>query len=135
MIIDEVLAVGDAEFQKKAVGKLEQVSKGQGRTVLFVSHNMTSVNSLCSRGILLDNGRVTFQGKVDEVVDAYLQSAETPSVYIPKTLKIDNPLWFEKIEILDESSNEKAIFSIREKSSFIFNFQFAKRHILIPFSS
>ena len=60
LIVDEVLAVGDAEFQKKAIGKMQNVSMGEGRTVLFVSHNMASVKSLCSSGIVLNNGTKSF---------------------------------------------------------------------------
>ena len=55
-MVDEVLAVGDAEFQKKAIGKMQNISKEGGRTVLFVSHNMAAVKNLCSRGVLLENG-------------------------------------------------------------------------------
>lgn len=58
LVVDEVLAVGDAEFQKKAIGKMQDVSKGEGRTVLFVSHNMGSMQRLCSRGVLLEMGRL-----------------------------------------------------------------------------
>src|SRR5690554_6913012 len=58
LIVDEVLAVGDAEFQKKAIGKMKDVSKGQGRTVLFVSHNMTSVERICNRGVFIENGKI-----------------------------------------------------------------------------
>lgn len=72
LVVDEVLAVGDAEFQKKAIGKMKDVSQGQGRTVLFVSHNMQSIKSLCKTGILLENGCMTRVGKIDEVVDDYL---------------------------------------------------------------
>ena len=61
LIIDEVLAVGDAEFQKKAIGKMQDISKGEGRTVLFVSHNMAAVKSLCSRGIVLENGKLVLK--------------------------------------------------------------------------
>ena len=57
LVIDEVLAVGDAEFQKKAIGKMQEVSRGEGRTVLFVSHNMASVKNLCHTGVVLENGR------------------------------------------------------------------------------
>ncbi len=71
LIVDEVLAVGDATFQKKCLGKMGDVAK-QGRTVLFVSHNMVAVKSLCTRAILLDGGQVTREGNMDEVVDAYL---------------------------------------------------------------
>lgn len=72
LIVDEVLAVGDADFQKKCLGKMNDVSKGEGRTVLFVSHNMAAVKSLCSKGILLENGSVIQQGDVDYCVSRYL---------------------------------------------------------------
>ena len=73
LVVDEVLAVGDAEFQKKAIGKMQDVSKGEGRTVLFVSHNMTSIKSLCKRGIILQNGMLIDDGDVDTVVTHYLR--------------------------------------------------------------
>lgn len=73
LVIDEVLAVGDAEFQKKAIGKMQDISKEGGRTVLFVSHNMASVKSLCTRGIVLENGTTVFDGGTDEAVSFYLQ--------------------------------------------------------------
>ena len=73
LVVDEVLAVGDAEFQKKAIGKMQDVSKGEGRTVLFVSHNMGSVRRLCSRGILLENGRVKYMGTVSNTIREYLR--------------------------------------------------------------
>ena len=73
LIVDEVLAVGDAEFQKKAIGKMQDVSKGEGRTVLFVSHNMASVKKLCTRGVLIGNGRIKKTGTTEEVVDEYLE--------------------------------------------------------------
>ncbi len=73
LIIDEVLAVGDAEFQKKAIGKMQDISKGEGRTVLFVSHNMASVKALCTRGIVLEHGRIAFQGNIDASVSFYLR--------------------------------------------------------------
>ena len=69
LVVDEVLAVGDAEFQKKAIGKMQDVSKGEGRTVLFVSHNMAAVQNLCTRGIVLHNGSVAFQGIIKDSVD------------------------------------------------------------------
>nr|WP_315174145.1 ABC transporter ATP-binding protein [uncultured Flavobacterium sp.] len=74
LIIDEVLAVGDAEFQKKAIGKMQDISREGGRTVLFVSHNMAAVKSLCTRGIVMEYGKVVFEGGIDEVVDLYLNS-------------------------------------------------------------
>lgn len=72
LVVDEVLAVGDAEFQKKAIGKMQDLSIGQGRTVLFVSHNMGSVQSLCTRAILLENGALTFNGSTEETISKYL---------------------------------------------------------------
>lgn len=78
LIIDEVLAVGDAEFQKKCLGKMRDVA-GHGRTVLFVSHNMVAVESLCSRAILLRQGCKTFEGDTREGVDLYIQNQKTTS--------------------------------------------------------
>ena len=73
LVVDEVLAVGDAEFQKKAIGKMKDVSKGGGRTVLFVSHNMAAVKSLCKTGVLLENGLLKEIGIVDDIVGHYLR--------------------------------------------------------------
>lgn len=72
LIVDEVLAVGDASFQKKCLGKMNEVAKKQGRTVLFVSHNMTAIQNLCERCILLENGVIKKQGKTDDVISYYL---------------------------------------------------------------
>jgi len=79
LVVDEVLAVGDAEFQKKAIGKMQDISKGQGRTVLFVSHNMAAVKSLCTKGIVLEHGKVVFEGDQNESVDFYLKRSESRS--------------------------------------------------------
>lgn len=73
LVVDEVLAVGDYEFQKKCLGKMQDVA-GEGRTVLFVSHNMSALKRLCKRGILLEKGQLKFDGLVDEAVDKYLNS-------------------------------------------------------------
>ena len=71
LVVDEVLAVGDAEFQKKAIGKMQDVSRGEGRTVLFVSHNMASIRALCHNGILLENGSIKYSGDIESVVLEY----------------------------------------------------------------
>lgn len=76
LVIDEVLAVGDAEFQKKAIGKMQEISKGQGRTVLFVSHNMASVKKLCTRGLVLENGHICFTGDIEDCVEHYLKKED-----------------------------------------------------------
>lgn len=78
LIVDEVLAVGDAEFQKKCLGKMEDVAS-HGRTVLFVSHNMGMINQLCTRAVVIDEGKLVFSGTTEEAIDRY-QSSE------PKTL-------------------------------------------------
>ena len=72
LVVDEVLAVGDAEFQKKAIGKMQDVSKEDGRTVLFVSHNMAAVRRLCKKGILLEDGLVKYTGTMGETIEKYL---------------------------------------------------------------
>ncbi len=75
LVIDEVLSVGDAEFQKKCLGKMQDVAES-GRTVLFVSHNLGSVKILCNKGILLQNGRLVFDGDISEVIDKYQKSSK-----------------------------------------------------------
>jgi lipopolysaccharide transport system ATP-binding protein len=74
LVVDEVLAVGDAEFQQKAIGKMQDVSRGEGRTVLFVSHNMASLQNLCTKGLLLENGTSTFSGTINQTIDKYLST-------------------------------------------------------------
>lgn len=76
LIVDEVLAVGDAEFQKKCLGKMGDVSKGEGRTVLFVSHNMDAVNRLCNKGILLETGKLIADDNIKTVLDRYIINKE-----------------------------------------------------------
>jgi lipopolysaccharide transport system ATP-binding protein len=73
LLVDEVLAVGDAQFQKKCLGKMEEVG-ARGRTVLFVSHNMGAINSFCTKGILIDSGKIKLVGKVEDVVNKYLKN-------------------------------------------------------------
>lgn len=74
LIIDEVLAVGDYEFQQKCLGKMEDVSQKEGRTVLFVSHNLASIENLCSRSILLDKGEILMNGSASNVINSYTKS-------------------------------------------------------------
>ena len=82
LVVDEVLAVGDAEFQKKAIGKMQDVSRGEGRTVLFVSHNMASIRTLCHTGILLENGHILTTGPINKVVETYLgENKESNNIY------------------------------------------------------
>jgi len=76
LIVDEVLAVGDAEFQKKCLGKMGDISKGEGKTVLFVSHNMGSVRQLCDKGILLSNGEIAFNGDAEATIKTYMSNSK-----------------------------------------------------------
>lgn len=86
LIVDEVLAVGDAEFQKRAIGKMQDISKGEGRTVLFVSHNMGSVRNLCKSGIVLGKGEIVYSGDINSTINFYLDNSNiqksTDIVYV-----------------------------------------------------
>ena len=82
LVVDEVLAVGDAEFQKKAIGKMKDVSMQGGRTVLFVSHNMDSMLNLCNEGTILENGKVIFESDIRSTVAEYLSSGKSEVHYI-----------------------------------------------------
>ncbi|WP_347052917.1 ABC transporter ATP-binding protein [Flavobacterium olei] len=80
LVVDEVLAVGDAEFQKKAIGKMQDISKGEGRTVLFVSHNMAAIKQLCTKTIILNNGTILFDGTTSEGIDLYFNLNEKSKI-------------------------------------------------------
>ena len=125
LIVDEVLAVGDAEFQKKCLGKMGDVSKGEGRTILFVSHNMASIKLLCDTGILLENGFLKKTGKMNEVIDSYFigKVVETDGIrsYIPE----NSNGHFTKWEI--ENDDNFSIYSDKIEK-FRFTFQ-AKENI------
>ncbi len=116
LVVDEVLAVGDAEFQKKAIGKMQDVSKGEGRTVLFVSHNMAAVKSLCTRGVVLNNGQICFNGTTDNALNYYLIDNNV----ILKNKIIDNIEWINPditishIEINDTEYSNSTIYSQQE---------------------
>jgi lipopolysaccharide transport system ATP-binding protein len=85
LVVDEVLAVGDAEFQKKAVGEMQSISKKQGRTVLFVSHNMTLVENLCTRLCVLGNGLISYDGEIDDGIKYYLSKTVESKDYIAQS--------------------------------------------------
>jgi lipopolysaccharide transport system ATP-binding protein len=80
LVIDEVLAVGDAEFQKKAIGKMQDISREGGRTVLFVSHNMAAIRQLCTKTLILENGRIIFEGNTNEGIDVYFNINEESKI-------------------------------------------------------
>jgi lipopolysaccharide transport system ATP-binding protein len=91
LVVDEVLAVGDAEFQKKAVGKMQDVSSQEGRTVLFVSHNMQALSVLTSTSILLQDGLKILEGQTNEIISFYLSQNSTNIKYLEENKSIDRP--------------------------------------------
>lgn len=118
LVVDEVLAVGDAEFQKKAIGKMQDVSKGEGRTVLFVSHNMASIRALCSIGVLLEDGTVKSVGEIDDVVDVYLNGTRST---ITTNIR-DNIQWLDKDFVINDiriNNTDKAISYISGKQEYL----------------
>lgn len=118
LVVDEVLAVGDAEFQKKAIGKMQDVSKGEGRTVLFVSHNMAAVRSLCTRGVMLKNGMVNYLGNISDTLDHYLNDDQGKQA----TLIIDNIKWKKTsltINNIEINKTKQAVSTIRSGQKYL----------------
>lgn len=121
LVVDEVLAVGDAEFQKKAIGKMQDVSKGEGRTVLFVSHNMASVKKLCTKGVLLENGQLRFMGGIEDTIDEYLSNSNQAE--LGELIKMQSLT--SSLEILDFTINGQRTnyieISPENKNEIVFN--------------
>jgi len=134
LLVDEVLAVGDAAFQKKCLGKMEDVAK-EGRTVLFVSHNMAAVQQLCYRGIILSDGVVDFDGSSEDAVPKYLQD-NTPGTQkiVDRKFEIDEikPIQFSRIYLTNCQQELKSTFEHNEHV--IVNIDFLKRQALTPCS-
>lgn len=116
LVVDEVLAVGDAEFQKKAIGKMKDVSTQGGRTVLFVSHNMDSMLNLCNKGTILENGGVSFEGGIRAAVAEYLSSGKSDVHYIQKNPS--NKVYIKEVRFKGTENQQKGSFSFAEKVSF-----------------
>jgi lipopolysaccharide transport system ATP-binding protein len=102
LLVDEVLAVGDAAFQKKCLGKMGEVAK-EGRTVLFVSHNMATIQRLCHSALLLDGGRMTACGTVSDVIQLYLKEGATPLQHWERSLPPTSDIYFQRIYLTDET--------------------------------
>lgn len=118
MIVDEVLSVGDAEFQKKAIEKMKDVSANRGRTVLFVSHNMASVVNLCDRGILLGNGKIIINSSIEDTIQQYQLLHQTvASELLDYERKGSGECRINKIKILTESENDSSIQRLGDKIS------------------
>jgi lipopolysaccharide transport system ATP-binding protein len=113
LIVDEVLAVGDAEFQKKCLGKMGEVSRGEGRTVLFVSHSMASVSSLCERVILMSNGTIEYNDITSKTISYYLNGSKLKQRKY-NNLKYENFNIISEVKLLSHMKAEKYIFSFEE---------------------
>lgn len=115
LVVDEVLAVGDAEFQKKAIGKMQDISRSEGRTVLFVSHNMAAVKSLCTKGIVLEHGKVIFNGNSEDAVNYYLTNESRKikeNLLEREDRRGSGELRFSSVELLNnEGKNVKELLS------------------------
>ena len=109
LVVDEVLTVGDAEFQKKAIGKMKDVSQGGGRTVLFVSHNMDSMLNLCNTGLLLENGMVKYSGDIRSTVAEYVNGGNTESRFTQEKSKF--PLFISSVAFTGSDEQKRGLFS------------------------
>ncbi len=115
LIIDEVLAVGDAEFQKKCLGKMDEVSRS-GRTIIFVSHNMTALKELCQRGIFLKKGQIAFDGKINNAIDSYLKIQNSEAIDDRLPLMIDETLTLTEFDMRFEPNPQfQCAFTFTEK--------------------
>ena len=119
LVVDEVLAVGDAEFQKKAIGKMQDISDKDGRTVLFVSHNMAAVKNLCTRGVVLENGRSVFNGSTNEAIDYYLKNNNSKNRDIKKLTSISE-VYIDKVSLV--SLDNEGIAITGKPLDIVFNF-------------
>ncbi|MDA0931630.1 MAG: Wzt carbohydrate-binding domain-containing protein, partial [Bacteroidetes bacterium] len=126
LIIDEVLAVGDAEFQKKCVEKMKKASKGEGKTILFVSHNLAFIQALCPRAILLDQGRLLADGATSEVIQQYIQGLQSAQAGATRTGTFLAQL--NSIQIFNEHGEPLAIVQQSRPCSFVLEF-FAQQHL------
>jgi len=127
LVVDEVLAVGDAEFQKKAIGKMKDVSTQGGRTVLFVSHNMASVERLCTRAIVLKDGREVFNGTTVEAIDYYISNTSNILHQYDFGKRPDRhgsgEIRFSNVEIINENSTKQSYLETGKSFKFKLNYK------------
>jgi lipopolysaccharide transport system ATP-binding protein len=115
LIVDEVLAVGDAEFQKKCLGKMEDVSKNDGRTVIFVSHNMGAISQLCNRGLLIESGNVSYSGEISNTINHYIKNSSIRFDNILNGIKYCHPDFI--INKITINNSEKNIIHVDEENN------------------
>ena len=117
LIVDEVLAVGDAAFQKKCLGKMGDIAEKDGRTVLFVSHNMGAITQLCTDAIYLEKGQISALGKVDLVTSKYfksLQTQKTSKILITEAYTKNKIVFFKKVSIIDHEGIETSDLDVQQ---------------------
>lgn len=119
LVVDEVLAVGDIEFREKAIDKMRELSQTEGRTVLFVSHNMVNIRKLCKTGIVLKNGRMDYLGTINDAIDHYLMRDPVleSNVAFPYATKRrgNGALRFQYIRLLSKNGVERSVFEVGEE--------------------
>jgi len=130
LIVDEVLAVGDTSFQKKCLGKMDSVAK-EGRTVLFVSHNMASLQTLCQRGLWLNNGRLKVDGSADSAVEAYFEQLQATDGSESLLESTHRDFFIEKVILKDGDDVSRSFFKPNEAITVEFYYH-AKRTIEKP---
>jgi len=135
LVVDEVLAVGDVEFQRKALGKMKDVSEGEGRTILFVSHNMQSIETLCTNAILIDKGSIVLEDDSQTVVHEYLRGDSLH--FLNKSLKyeelkrdrsdLDGSVRFTEFSFLNDRGRSRDFFTSGEKIVIYFKYRVKRR--------
>ncbi len=129
LVIDEVLAVGDVAFQKKCLGKMDEVSKQHGKTILFVSHNMQTIRALCTRAIVLSAGKVIADGEVFEAIDIYNSNllnqdfSSSTSINDETCRRGSGAVRFDKLKLFDTHGNERQLFEMGEKVRFSLSYE------------
>jgi len=127
LIVDEVLAVGDAEFQKKCLGKMNDVTKGEGRTLLFVSHNMGSIRKLCDRGILLNNGSAQGIGDIEEITNLYLKgNSDQTSRFVNFESRNSGTISINSVSIAAEGKGKNDVFDVTDSLILTISYQVHK---------
>ena len=125
LIVDEVLAVGDAEFQKKSIGKMREVSTREGKTILFVSHNMQAVKNLCDRALILEKGRIIASGDPDTVINKYIKDGATDSfgqTYEPGSYPGNEYIRIRDVALIPKYLPDQQLIDLRTPLLIKFNF-------------
>ena len=136
LIIDEVLAVGDAEFQKKAIGKMQDISRKGGRTVLFVSHNMAAIKQLCTKTIMMENGAIVFAGNTNEGIDYYFNLNEESKIrsgIFLSSVNSDNP-FIKKVELTNINNSEVSCVKFYHDEEILLDIEYCNHIPIVTFT-